>query len=347
MDGFSEGSEALPSHVVTSLAREQLAERFASDPIQASNKSLAHKSLAPTCTGSAVTGQLARSSLRDQHLSAGTSKETALGSIFSVGPEAISSDMVTSPTRQQMTERSASEPKQASKKNLEHKSLAPTCTGVTVTGLTEDQLLSPSASKEPSVGLRSDAPLCKRGWPEPNRPVEHGTVSRQEIQVSGSSGDGCLTSLSKPQARGRSGDHVKLQASYSANINNTAPNTIGRQFLGYVRVGKQLPSDEVDTTRWQTEDRSEAALAPAKGNISNDNSDYLAENVTDGSNARGLPLHGVYPPRWEVGIEVWRPRDGEDGAGLRPGHHDDPKPVCDTSTRVDGPAARPGSLDQQ
>ena len=176
--------------------------------------------------------------MRDQHRSAPTSEETTLGSSFSVGLKAVSSDMGTSTTRQQMTERSVPEPKQASKKNLEHKSLAPACTGVTVTGLTEDQLLSPSASKEPSVGLRGDAPLCKRGWHEPD-----------------SSEEGCLTSLSKPQASGKSDDHVKLQASYSTNIHNTAPSTIGRQFLGYVRVGKQLPSDEVDTTRWQTEDR--------------------------------------------------------------------------------------------
>ena len=222
--------------------------------------------------------------------------------------------------------------------------------------------------------MGSSATLCKRGWPESNRPVEHGSRSTQSLyspslldtaasgssqekQVSGSleahTGlSGCLevwedSSLNHPLARGRSGDHTNIQASCSTIKSNTAPSSSGRQFVGYLRVGKQLPSDEVDTTNGQTEGRSEAALAPAKGNISNDKSDYLAENVTDGSNARGLPLHGVYPPRWEVGIEVWRPRDGEDGAGLRPGHHDDPKPVCDTSTRVDGPAARSGSLDQQ
>ena len=148
---------------------------------------------------------------------------------------------------------------------------------------------------------------------------------------------GCLkvgedSSLSHPLSRGRSGDYTNTQASCSTLKSNTAPGSIGRQFLGYLRVGKQLPSDEVDTTNGQTEGRNEAAIAPAKGNISIGKSDYLAEHVTDGSDASGLPVHGFHTPRWDVGIEIRRPRDGEDGAGLWQGHHDDPKPLCDAGT---------------
>ena len=139
-------------------------------------------------------------------------------------------------------------------------------------------------------------------------------------------------SLNHPQPRESSGDYSTTQASCSTLKSNTAPGSIGRQFLGYLRVGKQLPADEVDTTTGQTEGSNEAAIAPAKGNISIGKSDYLAEHVTDGSDASGLPVHGFHIPRWDVGIEIRRPRDGEDGAGLWQGHHDDPKPLCDAGT---------------
>ena len=116
------------------------------------------------------------------------------------------------------------------------------------------------------------------------------------------------------------------QASASPNVTVTAESSVGRHFLGYVRVERQKSVATVEVSQLQaTEGRVWAAHAPATGNVKINNSVHSEAHVPDGSSdASWIHGHGPHPSKLDMGYEVRRPRDAQDEAGLWGQYRDDP-----------------------